>query len=307
VKRPGVSVRTRKGYLATRRQDLARAAASEQGDSDKKQKKGASNKRLLEPSLLAGNARGGLPVRLGAYVMDADDAGSTRIQVVVEIDNGSVQVDRTKTPWKAKLKLTVMAASLGRPPVVPVDEELELSLEPGQVGSGWWLVQRELRLPPGVAHVRVLVRDTASDALGLVTERLVVPAADQPYVSTPLVTDRAVPGWADGPLRLVAAARRSFSRGPQVFCEYEVFASGRRSAGREPQLFGGYVLQRADGQVVSAEDGTPIKSDGGRAVRRIAFPIGKLENGSYELAVVVGDLVSRRTMVARSVFEVARP
>ena len=313
VARPGVEVRARRGYTALRPEDLARSERKQKEEAARtvKEAKGArhptAGRRPLAPAILAGSAREGLPLRLAAYVMDTDHAGKARVQVVLEIDNRRVRVDRSLTPWKASLDLTVLAAGLFHPPFVPVDERLDLALGPSDVGNGWWLVPREVWLRPGVLQVRVLVSEPSSGDAGLVTLRIEVPDVDQPYVSTPLLTDRTLPTHEPGePPRLVPTARRVFSSARPLFCEYEVFAFGGRSLPGVPRLFGGYTLERADGQVVSVEGPSPIGTDGDRAVRRIVLPADKLAPGTYSLVLAIQDRLAGRTMVTRTSFQMSQ-
>ena len=305
VNRPGVKVRARRRYLAARPEDLARTAEvqkvrrPEQGkDKDEK-----LSKRPLSPSILTGSARGSLPLRLAAYVQDTNQVGQARVQIVVEIDNSRAQVDRTSTPWHGELDLTVLVAGLGRAPIVPLDERMKLSLEAKDVDNGWWLLQREVWLPPGVAQVRVFARDVLSKAEGVVTERLVVPDVDAPYLSTPIITDRTLPPLKPGePSRLVPTARRSFGRQRPLFCQYEVFAFGGLALAGVPQLAASYTLQRPEGQVVSSGALTPIETNGYRAVRRITLPAAQLEEGPYQLEVHVEDRLAQRALNTRAAF-----
>jgi hypothetical protein len=162
-------------------------------------------------------------------------------------------------------------------------------------------------LPAGVSQVRVLVRDAASDALGLVTQRVEVPDVDRPYVSTPMLSDRTLPPLRPGePSRLVPTARRAFGEREPLYCQYEVHGFGGFALPGVPQLFGGYSLEDGDGRVVSREEPRLIETDGFRAVRRLALPLATLKNGSYALVLSIQDRLAARTLTARATFEVAR-
>jgi hypothetical protein len=244
---------------------------------------------------------------MATYVLDTNGLGSARVQVVVEIDNSRVEVDRAATPWKATLDLTILTAGLYHPPAVPIDERLELTLGPGEVDSGWWLVPREVWLPAGVSQVRVLLRDVGSGFSGLVTQRVEVPDVDQPYLSTPLLTDRTLPPSRAGePPRLVPAARRRFGRNGPLHCQYEVFSFGGLSLPGVPQLYGAYALEAADGRVVSEEAPTRIETDGDRAIRRLVLPVQALPGGTYTLVVNVQDRLVGRTITSRATFDLDR-
>jgi VWFA-related protein len=308
VARSGVEVRARRGYRALRPQDLERAAKQqvEAARTSKEPRAARVGKRPLAPALLAGSARGSLALRLSTYVMDTNGAGAARAQVALEIDNSQVQVDRSATPWTASLDLSILAAGLFHPPIVPVDERLDLTLRPGDVGNGWWLVSRDVWLQPGVWQVRVLVKDVASGHVGLVAQRIEVPDVDQPYLSTPLLSDRTLPALRPGePPRLVPTARRRFEPRGTLYCQYEVFSYGGLALAGVPQLFGGYTLERSSGTVVSEAAPTMIDAaDGRHAVRRIALPLDGLEPGPYFLALLIQDRLTGKALTARTGFEV---
>jgi VWFA-related protein len=318
VARSGVQVRARRGYRALRPEDLPRAEApkppaeqaAKAGDvhatkGGKPAKETLVSKRPLDPTLLAGSTRGKLPLRVAAYVADTNGAGAARVVVVLEIDNGRVTVSRTTSPWRATLDLSIVTAGLFHAPAIPVDERLQLTLGPGDVGNGWWLVRRELWLPAGVSQIRVLVRDTVSGAAGLVTQRVEVPDIDRPYLSTPMFSDRTLPPLRPGePPRLVPTARRVFGERETLYCQFEVFGFGGFNLAGVPQLFAGYTLERPDGSVVSQEPPKLIDTDGYRAVRRLALPLAGLEAGTYVLNLAIQDRLAGRTLTSRASFEV---
>lgn len=303
VARSDVSVRARRRYLAEPPEVSRRATRRAAHRAEDAKKDEGAGKRPLDTAILTGSARGHLPLRLGAYVGGTNDTGQARVTLVVEIANDHVRVDRSSAPWRAALDLTVMAAGLYRTPEVPIDERLQLSLDASGVAHGWWLVPREIWLPPGVAQVRVLVRDVLSGEQGIVTERLAVPDVTQPYLSTPILTDRTLPPPTPGsPARLVPTLQRRFGRKRQLFCQYEVFSFGGFPVKGLPQLLARYTLLGPGEQVISTSPPTPIETDGRHAVRRITLPSGELEDGAYVLAVEVEDRLARKELTARAPF-----
>jgi hypothetical protein len=304
VARPGVRLLARRGYVATREGDLAQGGDASAAQTDAEGQK--VSKRPLAPAILSGRARSGLPLRLAAYIRDNDGNSKARVRVILEIDNSRVRVDRVPNPWRATLDLTVLAAGLHREPTVPFDERLHLSLAPRDVAEGWWLVTRDAWLPAGVNQLRVLVRDVLSGRSGLATLRLVVPDVTQPYLSTPLLTDRALPPSGDAPPELVPAAHRRFDGSGPLFCQYEIYTFGGESLRDVPRLYGSYLLQGPDGLVVSADRPSLIETDALRAVRRVVLPADRLGDGPHVLAISVEDRLAGHTLAARVPFEIAR-
>ncbi len=292
VSRPGVKVRARRGYRAgpppPERVVMAGSARRElQG---------------VVAASLAGGERDAIPLRMALSLQGPDGAGGARVQVVVEVDGSSLQVDPTATGARAALELTILAVARDRPTVLPLRETIDIGLAPKEVAD-WWAFFREVRLPPGVAQIRTTVRDRAGTATGTVTARMEVPDIEAPYLSTPLLTDRTQPPLEKGePPRLVPTALRRFARGRAIHCQYEVFGFGGRDMPGVPQVAGGYTLQAADGRVISVVPATLIATDGRRVVRRITLPTEQLEPGGYELVLSVEDRLSKRAFSAREAF-----
>ena len=303
VARPRVTVRARRGYRAgpPERQETRSAAAPAGGKRNPTKTAPAGP----APELLAGGDRGAVPLRMASYLQAPDGAGAARILVVLEIDGARVHVERDALGAKANLGLTILAVARDRPKVLPLDQTLDLKLGEKDLG-GWWALFREVRLPPGVAQIRALVRDTVTGAVGTVSQRVDVPDVDKPYLSTPILTDRTQPPLAAGePPRLVPTAVRRFAPQGQLFCQYEVFTFAGQNMPGVPRVQGGYTLRSADGRVIAIVPPTPIGTDGSRVVRRLAIPIEGLAPGAYELLLTVEDALANRTMSAREPFTIA--
>jgi len=292
VNRPGIEVRARRGYRAGPPK-IERAP-------DKKGARGAWQD-LVDASL-AGGARDILPLRLAASLQAPDGAGKARVQMVMEVDGSRLRLEEVPEGAKAALDLTILAVARDRPTVVPLGETINVGLT-SKKGAEWWTFVREVLLPPGVAQIRATVRDHAGAAAGTVTARIEVPDVEKPYLGTPLLTDRTQPPLVRGDApRLVPTARRRFTQGRPLHCQYEVFGFGGRDMPGVPQVAGGYTLQAADGRVIEMVPPTLIGTDGRRVVRRISLPTARLEPGAYELLFDVQDRLARRTFSAREAF-----
>jgi len=292
VNRPGIEVRARRGYRA--------GPPTVERAPDKKDARRAW--QSLVTASLAGGARDILPVRLAASLQAPDGKGKARVQMVMEVDGSRLRLEEVPEGAKAALDLTILAVARDRPTVVPLGETINVALT-SKKGAEWWTFVREVLLPPGVAQIRATVRDHAGAAAGTVTARIEVPDVEKPYLGTPLLTDRTQPPLVRGDApRLVPTARRRFTQGRPLHCQYEVFGFGGRDMPGVPQVAGGYTLQAADGRVIEMVPPTLIGTDGRRVVRRISLPTARLEPGAYELLFDVQDRLARRTFSAREAF-----
>jgi hypothetical protein len=290
VARKGVTVRARRGYMAGLPSTAnAKTASTSPG-----------NKTSVEPppDLLAGGVRTKVPLRLAAYVQGPDVAGSVRVLVTLEVDGRHVR----SRGGKGSLDIAILGMARDQPKVLPLRQTLEMTLGEADV-TAWWAFFREIRLPPGVAQVRAMVRDRATGAVGTVSQRLEVPHPDAPYLSTPLITERTQPPLEAGePPRLVPSASRSFPSRTPLFFQYEVFGFGGVSLPGVARVLGGYTLKASDGSVLAMELPTPIQTDGTRVVRRVTLPVESLEPGAYEVLLTVEDQLAKRTLSARESF-----
>jgi VWFA-related protein len=292
IRGPGLQVRARRGYRATvPSEPPPRPAAAKGRDAPP-----------ARPSLSTGT-RAELPLRVASYLRGPDGTGSARVLVVVEIDGARFRSAGNAGVEKARLELSILAVSRDQPKILPLAESLELTLRPHD--KGWWALFREVRLAPGVAQLRVRVRDPASGALGAVAQRVEIPDVEAPYLSTPLVSDAVQPPLERGePPQLVPSARRLFPARGTLYCQYEVFSFGGRDMPGVARVTGSYTLSRATGEVLTMAPPTPIATDGSRVVRRLALPLDGMAPGAYELVVTVEDHLARRTLTTRERFEV---
>jgi hypothetical protein len=262
-------------------------------------------KRPLDPAVMASGDDDVIALRVAPYVLEADKTGLARVVVALEVDTSTIPLTGTGERHQANLDLTVLGLSRDQTRLFPLDERLKLDLD-AKAAGGWLILSREIRLPAGVAQVRVLARDLATGRAGTVTQRLVVPALDQPYLATPILTDRIETPRGGAP-RLVPLAHRRFRPQGRLHCAYEVFGMKDAEGRSTTRVAGGYTLQAATGRVVTTAPPTPIAVDlGGRVVRMVAVPLDGLDEGDYELILEVVDQASGRTLSTRETFVLER-
>jgi VWFA-related protein len=303
VSRRGLKVRARRGYQATPPPWLEpRQLGSKTQTGDRKTKDSSKGpKRPLDPAVMTSGADETIALRVAPYVLEADKAALARVLVALEVDTSTIALQGVGERRKAALDLTILGVSRDESRTFPIDERVQLDMEGNAVG-GWLTLSREVHLPAGVAQVRVLVRDVATGRAGTVTQRLVVPPLDQPYLATPILSDR-VATRPDGSLRVVPVAHRRFRPQGRLFCVYEVFGMKDAEGKATTRVAGGYTLKTAGGRVVNAAPPTPIAMAlGGRAVRMILLPVAGAEEGDYELTLDVVDHATGRALTAHEPF-----
>jgi hypothetical protein len=291
----------RRGYQALAQVSTPPAPAT-QGEAAKDDNK-KHPKRPMDPAVLTSGAADALSLRLAPYVLDTDKTGLARILVVLELDTSRLSLRSEGRRRTGAIDLTLVGMSRDLDKVFPLDERVRIDLEEKAAG-GWMNLSRELRLPPGVAQVRALVRDVESGLAGAVAARLEVPSLDRPYLATPILTDRVITGGGHGP-RLMPVANRLFRRKGNLYCSYQVFGMTNASGEATMKVAGGFTLRRSDGRIVSQSAPTPIATAlGGRITRLFALPLAGMEAGEYELVLDVVDEATGRTLQSREPFAV---
>ncbi len=213
---PGLTVRARREYLAS---STTQAVAVDR-TPDSAPQSGKGLKRPLDPGLMAGAFDDAIPVRIAPYVLEPDGQGLARVRVAVEVDTSKISLEPGTGARRASLDLTLLGASRGRGKLVPVDERLRFDVGEKSVG-GWLTLSRDIHLPAGVAMVRALVRDVATGRAGSVAQRFEVPPLDAPYLTTPVLTDRAQTPQRGFP-QLLPVAHRRFRSSGVLYCQYGV-------------------------------------------------------------------------------------
>jgi VWFA-related protein len=290
VKRPGLTVRARKGFT------LRSAVEEARKDSAKAEKK--RDKAKVEPSasvaraLESTHAIPDIPLRAMTFVMDPRADGKVHVVVDAEINAGALRFETKGNTKVARVEVTVAALQRDSGKGFIHDDPVEITV-PGAETPGWRGLVREFELPPGVSQVRVVVRDMASGALGAVTQRFEVPEPGALRVSSPILTDRVEPAKdGRGRPRAALAAHRTFVPAGGLYCEFEVFGAARDAATGLPRVTAGLEVRTAQGQVVRRADPTAITPDqDGRVVRLLGMPLAGMAEGSYDLVLQIQDLV----------------
>jgi VWFA-related protein len=303
VTRPGVIVRGRRAYQAT-----AAAALTPPPPAGKSRKTSDGPRRPLDPTVMAGGAAEAISLRLAPYVV-GPDGGKARVLVVVEVDLSTLnlELELERGRLGAVVDLTIIGLNRDREHSggSTVDERVSIAAD-AATPDGWIVQSRELRLDPGVAQVRALVRDTATGLAGSVSQRLEVPALEQPYITTPILTDRVV--MQNGVPRLVPLAHRRFPARGVLYCSYEVVGLTNRRGEATGGVAGSFILRRPTGTILRHAPSTRIGiALGGRVARIVVLPLAGMAPGPYELVLDVVDEWTGRSLRSIEPFVVEPP
>jgi len=275
VNRPGLTVRARRGY--TVRSEMAAAARAP------KAKDGPAVTPIVAHALDSAHSAAGIPLRAIAYVQEPKPGDLVRVLVAAELDSAAVATTGSAAHLEASAQIAVRDS--GR----VYRKDAAVTVAPGGDGRAWRAFTREFEVPPGVAQLRLVVRDPAGGAIGSLLQRLEIPFPGDFRLSTPILTDHVEPGAPGQPPRPALAAHRVFSPGGGLYCRYEVFGAAR-PGGAAPRVTASSELRRSDGQTVREASPTPIVPDrDGRVVRTVGMSLEGLPEGDYELLLEVSD------------------
>lgn len=291
VKRPGLTVRARKGYtLRTSVEILAAdearsAAASRAGASADRP---GSTGRLAPLPVAVARALASprqvddIPVRARAYVFGPRPRGLSRTVVTVEVNTSAIANLGGEERARAVLSLSIAATHRDSGETAHVDQRVQVEGGETAAWQGWLAVNREFELAPGVVQARVVVRDEFLGRVGADTTRFVVPPASGLAISTPILTPRTWRPREGGPPQPVLVARREFEPAGPLYCYFEVFGAGRGPVQTMVEL------RRRGGEVVRQDPRRPIEPTlDGRLVRFFNFPLDGLAPGDYELRIQI--------------------
>jgi len=295
VKRPGVHVRTRKGYtlrppgttealtLTTSRTPKRKKSASE-GE-------GAGGSDLAMSRALANAVDAdGIPLRATAYVFDEPRPGKARVLVAVEADLAGLDLQGGAGKPRATLDLAIETSHRDTGLQARADQKVEISQA---AAGGWSLFTYEFELAPGVSQARVVAKDEGSGRLGAVTARFEVPALSGLRLSTPILTDQVRAGSRAEPVIL---ARRVFKPSGLLYCQFQVFGAAKDSQGAA-RVDASYALRDAGGVELRRGERKPIAAvPGGPVMRLTGFPLDGLARGDYELVLRVVDTTTGSTV-----------
>ena len=296
VARPGVDVRARKGYYASRKAEEKKPAAD-----------------ALDPRVRAGldspfdSDR--IPIRMASYVLGRGASGKATVVLSADLDLRAVEFDSRGGRQVGVLDTYALVSPLEAGGVQIVEKRLDLSLPPdlhARLLKSGLPILRDFELASGRYQARLLVRDGRGGAMGTVRHTFDVPPAEGLHISTPILTDTLNAG-AGGTQVPVPIARRRFASGSRLFYTFDVYGTtpGSGSAG---EVTAAYVVRRKDGTVLNQ---TPPRvltpAADGSLSHSLVLPLSGAEPGEYALVLTVEDKKDGTRLERQDVFVVDAP
>jgi hypothetical protein len=309
VARPGMRVRARKGYTLSRpgasEASLVATAGTHEKNRDAASPSSFSAVPDVSRALLNAHDADAIPLRAMAYVFAEREPGTARVLVAVEADLHGLPLAPGGSRARATLALTLASVHRDSGATSRSDQRIEVALDRERTPA-WSRFTREFDLPPGVAQIRVVLRDEKSGRLGAVTTRFEVPPISGLRLSTPILTDEV--RKEGGHLQPVLQARRTFRPAGFLYCQLQVFGAANDPQGGGPKVAASYVLLDHGGTVLRR--GAPsliAAAPSGAVVRLIGLPLDGLASGEYGLVFRVEDKLSARTLESTESFRLDGP
>jgi VWFA-related protein len=286
VNRPGVEVRSRRGYSRPREGD---ARGRDRADLDPE----------VQQALDSPFAVRGIPLRLASYVQGPAAEGKTRVVLLAEADIRSLSFRESGGRHRDVIQSFYLVTSRATGESQNYQGQLDLDLPAevhGQLQKSWLPLSRAFDLAPGVYQARLALREKNGAALGSVTHEFEVEPPGRLRVTTPVITDALVAGAGGAPAQAAVIARRTFAPGSRVFVQFEVWAARAGADGR-PQASSGHTLRGAGGVTLSAVEPAPLgASPQGTLGRIFALDLPPTASGELTLTLTVRDDVSGETV-----------
>jgi hypothetical protein len=299
VRRPGVSVRARKGYYA----------ASDEAP-------GAPAEGAVDPALRAAldspYESPAIPLRMTAYLLGPAGGARIRILLAAEADPAAVAFEERGGRFANELQSLFEVSARDSEPVYAKERLIGLDLAPPvreRMTRTWIPVAGSFDLPAGTYQATLLVRDPRSGRVGTVRHQFEVPAAEEFRISTPILTDTfmAASSGGDGAPAPVPLARRSFSPGVELVCVFDVYGARVDPQTQLPRVTLRYGVRRADGPPATLRAQGVGTGAQGQLTQRIKVPLRGVPPGGYEIVLRVEDDLSGQAVERRERFEIWIP
>ncbi len=291
VRRPGQSVRARKGYFAP---------------SDQAPKTRPGEDPVLQAALSSPVPAAEIPLRLQAFTLEPEEKDRVRVVLAAEAGLRSVRFEEdADQSLVATLDLAIELNHVDPAGHLLVPwREWKVRIAAPQRGADVWApLQVSFDLPAGPCQAKLAVRDRGTGSIGSVLHTFDVPALGGARVSTPILSD--MPG-EDASSRPRMSVSRRFASATPLYCYFEVYGGESADAARGASFDYDVVDERGKSRQSQADEPLAPGADG--TARRLE-PVARegLTPGAYELRLTVRGADGAPLEELREPFTVRRP
>jgi VWFA-related protein len=290
----GLKIRARKGYYALTADGRQPLTAKEGIDP------------VLQAALDSPWPEDEIPLRMTHFVGSEKMLGKASVFVVTEVDVRAFEFEEVEGRHLAEIEFLLVVAHRESGEFFRFDQDIDLKLRPAtheRLFLQWLPIVREFELQPGDHMAKMVIREKRTGAVGTLVHVFDVPSLEEFRVATPILSDVDQRGAQGRGFKPQPLARREFTRGDQLICQFDVFGAARDEAG-QPKVAHGYQVLGADGIVYMKIPESVINPTSlGALTRQFAFTLD-LAPGRYEILMTVRDQLARKALEIREPFKV---
>ena len=292
VRRPGVTVRARRGYFVAG--PPADVSADKGRKADKDRQRDDLERAAESPYDLEG-----IPLRVAALVFGMVSPGRAATVLAADVDLRALEFERRGGEIQDVIEVLMLATHRDSGTTERYERLVEVTFPAGaRFGEdAWHTLAQEFPLAPGRYQARVAVRDRRTGSIGAVTHEFEVPEPGAFRITSPILTDTIETPASGGAPKPVLVARRAFPAGSTLYYQFTVTGAAR-DAGAGTRVEAGHEIRRAgQGTVVRQMPPRLIaQSPGGALSRFSGLPLVGLDAGDYELVLRVVDRLGGRSI-----------
>ncbi len=248
-----------------------------------------------------------VPLRATAHVFGEGEPGKVRVVLTAEADIAHLAFDDGGGVSRDQLETMLVVADRGTGEFFRFDQQFDMKFRPetrARYARTWFPIHREISLAPGAYQARIVARDKNGGRVGSLTHDFDVPGIVGLRISTPILSD-SLQDDAGAVRSPELIARRTFAPAGLLHCRFEVVGAAKDPQTGAPRVTAGSSIRRSDGKFLAVAPETPLKpAPDGALARTQGTPLDGAPTGSYELIVVVTDLVAGQVAETRAPFEI---
>lgn len=309
VKRPGLKVAARKGYVAPEKRDEKR----EMADVDLPEGASAELNRLVQSPLPLPQ----IPMRASAAPFRVANRKAV-VPLVVEMDIENFRFEEKDGLRHDMVEFSVVAMNYEGKIANGVRRDFQLTLRPNTyqlMNQAGFRVMTALEVPSGKYQLRIMASETGAGQGGSLFYDIDVPEYDkEELVMAPLTVTSAIEnrvpviGSEEDKEKavLLPATRRSFARSDELWVLSEIYPR-MRSRSNPPRIEVTTTIKASDEQAVfnnTQERGKELTEPGEGIIHRVDIPLSGFAPGDYLLEVKARNFVGGAEVVRQVLVEV---